>query len=60
MSLGLVWYFSTLVAAFVYLMGSPLAKLMSFTELVVAAIPLGTIAGAWIVYFVASLISNLG
>lgn len=60
MSLGLLWYFATLAAAFVYLMASPLSKLMSFTEIVVASIPLGTIAGAWVVYFVASLISNLG
>ncbi len=59
MGLGLLWYFATLVAAFVYLVGSPLSKLLSPTELLWASVPLGTIAGAWITYFVASLISSI-
>lgn len=58
--IGLLWYFSTIVAAYVYLLGSRLGSLMTPTEAVFAAIPVGTIGGAWVVYFVASLISNLG
>jgi hypothetical protein len=58
--IGLLWYFSTIVAAYVYLLGSRLGNLITPTEAVFAAIPVGTIGGAWVVYFVASLISNLG
>jgi hypothetical protein len=58
--LGLLWYFATVFAAYVYILGSRLGSLISPTEAVFAAVPLGTIGGAWIVYFVASLISNLG
>ena len=58
--LGLLWYFATIVAAYVYILGSKLGSLLTPTESLFAAIPLGTITGGWIVYFIASLISNLG
>lgn len=60
MSLGLLWYAATLVAAYIYLLGSTLGKLLSPTEAIFAAIPVGTICGAWVIYFIASLVSVLG
>ena len=58
--IGLLWYFATLLGAYIYILGSPLATVLSPIEAAFAAIPLGTIAAPWIVYIVAALMSNLG
>ena len=57
---GLLWYFATLVGAYIYLLGSPLATVLSPIEAIFAAIPVGTIVAPWVVYLVAALLSSLG
>ena len=58
--LGVLWYAGTIAAAYMYLLGSGIAHALSPVETAIAAIPVGTIVAPWIVYIVASLISNLG
>ncbi len=57
--LGLVWFLGTVCGAFMYLMGSPLASVLNVAELAAAAVPVGAIFAAWVVYLVAALSSNL-
>lgn len=65
MGLGVTWYIGTILAAFMWLMGSPLygepgkPKRMSVAEIAAASIPVGTIFSAWIVYLVACCLSAI-
>lgn len=59
MALGVLWFFGTVAGGFIYLVGSPLAHVLSVAELAAAAVPVGAIFSAWAVYLVASLSSNL-
>ena len=59
MGLGLAWYLGSLVAAFVWLLDSTLAPKLTLAELAFAAIPVGTIGGAWLVFLVACALSQL-
>ena len=56
---GTLWYLATIVAAFVWLLGSGLASRLSIGELLFASIPVGTIGGAWVVFLVSCLLSQL-
>jgi hypothetical protein len=58
--LGIIWYFSCIAGAFVYLVGSSLAEKLTFTEIVAASIPLGTVIPAYITFGISALISSLG
>ena len=58
--LGVVWFLGCVLGGFIYLVGSPLASVLSLGELAAAAVPVGTIAAAWVAFIVASLFSNLG
>ena len=58
--LGVLWYFGTIAAAYMYLLGSGIAHALTPIETAAAAVPVGTIVAPWIVYIIASLISNLG
>ena len=58
--LGVWWYLATLAGAFVWLVGSPLSELLSLSELAAAAIPVGTVCAAWIIYLVACAFGSLG
>lgn len=57
--LGVLWFLATVCGGFIYLMGSPLAHVLNVAELAAAAVPVGTIFSAWVVYLVASLTSSL-
>jgi hypothetical protein len=57
--LGIIWYFGTIVAAFIWLLGSPLYPRLTVGELVAASIPVGTIGAAWIAFLIACLLSAL-
>ena len=57
---GVLWVIGCVVGGFIYLVSSPLASSLSVGELAAAAVPVGTITAAWIVYIVACLFSSLG
>ena len=56
---GVLWFVGCAAGGFIYLVGSPLANALSVGELAAAAVPVGTIASAWVVYVVACLFSSL-
>ena len=58
--LGVWWYLSTLVGAFIWLVGSPLSEHLGLSELAAAAVPVGTIGSAWVIYLVACALGSLG
>ena len=58
-SYGVLWFFGTVAGAFMYLLGTPLAHVLSLAELAALAVPVGAIGAAWVVYLVASLSSSL-
>lgn len=57
--LGVLWFLATVAGAFMYLMASPLASVLNVAELAAAAVPVGAIFAAWVVYAIAALTSNL-
>lgn len=59
MAFGVLWFLGTVCGAFMCLVGSPMACVMSVAELAAASVPVGAIVSAWAVYLVASLSSNL-
>lgn len=56
---GLLWFWGCVAGGFIYLVASPISSLLSIGELIAAAVPVGTIAAAWIVYLVACIYSSL-
>jgi hypothetical protein len=56
--LGVLWYFATLVVAFIVLVAR-LGSRLSLIEAVTAAVPVGTIGGAWLFYLVSCLLSAM-
>jgi len=56
--LGLVWYAGTLVAAFVFLVNNVYPRL-TLVECALAAVPVGTIGGAWLALAAASSFASI-
>jgi hypothetical protein len=56
--LGELWYAGTIAAAFVVMLARTWPRL-TLAEIAASSIPVGTIGGAWIVYLVAVLLSNI-
>jgi hypothetical protein len=56
---GVLWFWGSVVGGFIYLVGSPLAGALSVGELAAAAVPVGTITAAWVVYLIACITSSL-
>jgi hypothetical protein len=56
--LGVMWYGFTLASAFVLLVAR-IGPRLSFGELALASVPVGTIGGAWLFYLCACLLSNM-
>lgn len=56
---GVVWHASMVVAAFVVLVAR-LAPRLTLPELLAASVPVGTIAGAWVIYLLACFTSATG
>lgn len=56
--LGLVWYASTIVTAFVFLLNNIYPRL-TLVEILLASIPVGTIGGAWIALAFSALFGTI-
>lgn len=56
---GLLWYATTIVAAYMWLEGSKASSLLHKGELAAAAVIVGTIGGAWVTYLIACCLSML-
>lgn len=52
--IGVLWYYTTVVCAGVWLAGTRAGKFLTLPEIVASAIPLAAVGGAWIV-FIASM-----
>jgi hypothetical protein len=57
--IGVLWYIATLVGAFFWILGTPLGLVLSLGEMVVSAIPVGTIVGGYITFIVSACTSEL-
>lgn len=53
------WYASTIALGFIWLAGSTTGSRLSLGELIFAAIPVGTIASSWSVFFASCLTGSL-